>query len=715
MKDLIDRLRRAIAVAAVSCSLFAVAAETKTALSLYNRAYQFQQREDYYSAIESYREALQLNPQYGDAWYNLAYCAFHLGEYDLAVKYADVAAKYSRNLTDIQNLKGMSLISLGKIDDARTVFNAVLKKYPNDMIARFGLAEIDLYNGSMTSAEKRYLDALKRDNTNRKALLSLALVASEQGNNAAAERYVNQALEYHSGEAEVHYLASYLAARAGNLREAERRARSAVQIKGDYDDAYKLLADILFSQGRYDEVIDICEFLVGRDRNLSIAWYLMGLAQEKLGLYENAIETFNVGLSIDPLDEVMRLALEQLVGENLQIEDSRRTEWAKFHINKAVQFNRAYDGPSERYEYQKALSIDPLNAKARQSFANLLQRDGFYELYLHQLKFIKENQTLYPAARTDENTPTATRTAQQKKNDDLIESLESMLRSNLAHKYRMDPFYLDKSRWKIGVYFQKVPVNTLHSNVEEVIANATKDLFNGVAVTTVDVRADGVDGFAQAYRLARTSGMDYFLIISVDETDRSFTLSANMYSARTGTKTTDIKVYRTGNDRVAKSVRRLRQAVLDILPIRGKVLYNSSSTVLCDLGKSDGVTKGAQFDVVKRGKVFTADTGSGVYYAETDVLGTFTIDSVGEEISEGTYRKKGFYDALNIGDELVLVKLSDTSSVAGNAVTDTRPAADGKGNPATASAASAEKESIKEDLKAPARESTLINMIRSIL
>ncbi|MBQ2529609.1 MAG: hypothetical protein II547_05090, partial [Treponema sp.] len=198
------------------------------------------------------------------------------------------------------------------------------------------------------------------------------------------------------------------------------------------------------------------------------------------------------------------------------------------------------------------------------------------------------------------------------------------------------------------------------------------------------------------------------------ETDRSFTLSANMYSARTGTKTTDIKVYRTGNDRVAKSVRRLRQAVLDILPIRGKVLYNSSSTVLCDLGKSDGVTKGAQFDVVKRGKVFTADTGSGVYYAETDVLGTFTIDSVGEEISEGTYRKKGFYDALNIGDELVLVKLSDTSSVAGNAVTDTRPAADGKGNPATASAASAEKESIKEDLKAPARESTLINMIRSI-
>ena len=310
MKKLYDKLKPVLAVVIVSCSIFVAPAETKTALSLYNRAYQFQQREDYYSAIEFYTEALNLNPKYGDAWYNLAYCAFHLGAYDLSVQYADVAAKYSRNLTDIQNLKGMSLISLGRIDEARNVFNTVLERYPNDMNARFGLAEIDLYNGSITSAEKRYLDALKRDGTNRKALLSLALVAAEQGNNAAAERYVNQALEYHSGEAEVHYLASYLAAKRGDVREAERRARSAVQIKGDYDQAYQLLADILFSQGRYEDVIDICEFLTGRDRNLSLAWYLMGLSQERLGLYENAIDTFDIGLSIDPLDEVMRLALD---------------------------------------------------------------------------------------------------------------------------------------------------------------------------------------------------------------------------------------------------------------------------------------------------------------------------------------------------------------------------------------------------------------------
>ncbi|MBR6143676.1 MAG: hypothetical protein IKQ23_05270, partial [Treponema sp.] len=137
------------------------------------------------------------------------------------------------------------------------------------------------------------------------------------------------------------------------------------------------------------------------------------------------------------------------------------------------------------------------------------------------------------------------------------------------------------------------------------------------------------------------------------------------------------------------------------------------------LGKSDGMVKGAQFDVVKQGKILTADSGTGVYYSEKDLLGTFVIDKVNEEISEGTYTKKGFYDTLNSGDEVILVKLPDDQSAAqgkdGNAVTDTRPAADNKGNPATDAAEAAERASIREDLKAPVKESPLIKMIQNIM
>ena len=93
--------------------------------------------------------------------------------------------------------------------------------------------------GRLDGAKQQYLDALKREQHNRKALLSLALLAFESGNQTAATSYIQQALRYHSGESEVHYLAAYIDSRAGKLAEAERRARAAVQIKKDYTEAKK--------------------------------------------------------------------------------------------------------------------------------------------------------------------------------------------------------------------------------------------------------------------------------------------------------------------------------------------------------------------------------------------------------------------------------------------------------------------------------------------
>lgn len=712
MKDRFSYIKKIICVALLAGIMATglIAQTTQTAYSLYLKANNLQNRGDYYGAVESYREALILNPQYGDAWYNLAVCTYNLGEYDLCIEYSDNASKYSRNVSEIENLKGMALISLGRLDEAKSVFNNVLKKYPNDIDARFGLAELNLYSGSLTSAERLYIDALKRDNRNRKALLSLALVSSEEGKDDLAERYVNQAIEYHNGDAEVYYLASYLATKRNDLENAERLVRSAIQISPNYDKAYELLASILYSQQRYNEVIDLCDFRIGRNRSLTGAWYLKGLAQKGLEANEDAIKSFNTGLSINPVDEVMRFALEQLVDKTLSVEDTRRSSWSSFHINKAREYKRNFDGPSERYEYQKALSIDPLDTNIRQSFADMLERDGFYELYLQQLKFIKNINS----SRTD------VLTDQQVKNDDVEEALESLMSDNLAKRWDIDPFYLDKTRWNIGIYFMSNPVHLIHADADEIIAVAAKDIFNGVPSASVDVRTTAVSGYGEAYRQARTSGRDYFIILKTDETDRSFSLDVEVYSGRTGTKTTDMHIYRTGNDRIAKSLRRFRQAVLDILPIRGKVLNDASNTLLVDLGKSDGIVKGAVFDVVKKGAVKTVDTGVGVNYNSNDILGTFTVTDINEEISQGKYKKKGFYDTLNIGDEIILVKMpeakgNDDQSINGNAVTDTRPAANSEGEPATEVATAAERESLKESFKVQVKESPLITMIRSII
>lgn len=692
----------------------------RTAIELFADGQELQAHKQWFDAMDLYQEALSMNPQYGDAWYNMALCSYALGSYDLCVQYADNAAKYERNLSDIQNLKGMAMISLGKIDEAKNVFTAVLKKYPNNIDARFGLAELDLLDGRISVAEGRYLDALKRDSQNRKALLSLALVSSEMGKNEAAEQYVKQALSYYSGEAEVHYMASYLAAKNGDYKVAEQRARSAVQINGDLDKAYSLLAQILFAQKRYDEVIDICDFRIGRKRDCVGAWYLKGLSQQKLERYYDAIDTYQTGLTINPQDEVMRNALELLVGQVLTVEDPRRNSWAEYHSKKAAEFGRNFDGISERYEYQRALSVAPLNASIRQSFADMLERDGLYELYLQQLKFIKENAEVLdngPVIQRDENSPSRKRSREQIKNDDAIENYESIMRNNISARWKIDPFYLDKTRWNIGIYYTKKPVQLFHADLEEISALAARTAFSGVPSTAVDVETDPVASYGEAFRLARTQGRDYFVIMTAEETERTYSIDATIYSARTGTKTSEIHVYRTGNDCMAKSLQRFRAGVLDILPIRGKVLQNVQGTLLLDLGKNDGISVDAEFNIIRKGGIETNDEGPGIKYNKKDLLGTVKVTACDEEISEGKYRKNGFYDTLNVGDEIILVKNKDGDKKYkdGNAATDSRPAADSEGKAATEAAAAAEKEAIKESLKPVSRENDLIHLIREIL
>ena len=250
-------------------------------VKIYNQAVNHLENEDYYAASQCFLEVVNLNPAYSDAWFNLALCSYQLGEFDLAYHYLESAEKYEKNNSKVQNLKGMILLALGKLDEAKEIFETVLKQFPNDVDSHFGLAEIELFDGKYSGAENQYSEALKRQGSNRKALLSLALICAQTGRFEIAQTYLNQAMQYYSGQAEVHYLTAIIYMMQGEFSLAEKHARIAVEIKGNYEKAYELLANAVYNQKRYSEVIDLCDYLISKNRNNSIAWYLKGISLEK--------------------------------------------------------------------------------------------------------------------------------------------------------------------------------------------------------------------------------------------------------------------------------------------------------------------------------------------------------------------------------------------------------------------------------------------------
>lgn len=611
--------------------------KTPTALEWYNQGKEEQDAQNWYTAIEFYQEALRSNPSYGQAWLSLAECTYALGEYNLAISYADSAAEYLKNTTAIANLKGFALIGLARLDEARAVFDQVLAKYPNDTDARFGLAELDIFVGKISGAESLYIDALKRQPESRKALLSLALVSYELGKTKAAKEYINQALKFHSDNPEVHFFAAYILAREGSWIEAEGRVRSAIQLRPGYDEAYSLLASILYSTMRYQSVVDICEYRISRNRKSTSAWYLKGLALDRLNRIEEAIAAYQSGLEVDPEDEIMRTAMEQLVCSFLDIEDARRTKWAQWHSKKAEEFSQKYQSLQARYEYKRALTINPASAASRMAFAEILLRDGYPENYLGQLRFIKEQGH------------------ESKTIDDKIESYSSLLEGCLSNKWDVDPFYLDKTRYRIGLYYIQPSVQLVHPDSEQLTSKMLAETLSSDGRLKVTAYSSSISGYSEAFRLSRQGKQDYFGLVEFEENERELTISLTIYVAKTGNKAAEFKVYRTGNNRYANALRRMGQIVFDALPKRAKIIGRNGSTVLIDYGKTDGIAKDMVFNVIKKDKVVIEDKTLGTIFDEQDLFGTVTVTVPSEEISEGVVKQKGFYDRINIGDELLPV------------------------------------------------------------
>lgn len=626
-----------------------VFAEDKTAVQLFDAGVEAQANENWYIASQSYMEAIQLNPVYGDAWFHLAQCSYQLGEFDLVLIQLDEAEKYSKDDNSINNLRGMSFIAMGNFSDARKIFEKILEKTPNDVDARFGLAELDLFDGKISGAERQYTEALKRQSENRKALLSLAIVSAQLGKIENAKKYINQALSLYSEEAEVHYIASIIETMHGDIKKAEKHCRIAVEVDGNNSKAYELLSKIRYLQKDYNEVIDLCDFIIGRNRNNSIAWYLKGAALKAQGKYEDAIRIWSIGIKINPIDEIMRCAMEMLVNKYIPLEDERRIEWADFHIQNAREYSRRYDGIGTIYEYQRALKIYPSNTEARMNFAGMLEMKGLHEGYLEQLIFVQQN-------RNDENL----NSVEKKEMSDTIEAYEDLLQDSLAKKWNVQPFYLEKTRWSLGIYYVPSNVSQRHVENNSIAADFANDIFSGLSAGTLNIEVQEVNGFGDAYQKARTSRKDYFIILSVDEGTRDITLEYAVYSARTGSKIKEDSLYSTGNFRYSSVFRNFRSDVMGILSIRGNLIDRKGKTALIDLGISENIVNGAVFEIVRKNSIETSGTGAGVTYKDSDILGSFTVTTAGEEISEGILEYRGFYDRINTGDEVVLIAMPKT-------------------------------------------------------
>lgn len=194
------------------------------------------------------------------------------------------------------NLRGLLLVRMRRIDEARAAFQQALEISPNSRSAVLNLANLDRLVGKVEAARQRLLEFIENNPDYAPALLELAILELRDGNREQALDWARKALALEPDMLEARMLlvkdlankgqdkqvVALLDAIPRELRnnpetllvkakaqlqikqpgEAEKTLRHLLQLRPDSSTGYYLLAEALAAQGQFPEAIKELQALV---------------------------------------------------------------------------------------------------------------------------------------------------------------------------------------------------------------------------------------------------------------------------------------------------------------------------------------------------------------------------------------------------------------------------------------------------------------------
>ncbi|MDR2481064.1 MAG: tetratricopeptide repeat protein [Spirochaetaceae bacterium] len=610
----------------------------KSAAFYYQQGKEAMLEDDWYSAAESFLDCLRVNPSHAEATRSLAESYYELGEYDEALVWVRKARSLARLNAETANLEAFILIATGQLNEADKAIKDVLSREPYNREALFAAAELDIARGRTGDAVTKYKNAVKLYGDDRRLLVSLALVLGSLGDYSAAVAYIERAEAAHPDDFRVFYFAAYLGARAGKIHQAIKDAERCISLRPGYAAARDLLASLRYQAGDYNDAVRLADESIAANRKDISAWFLKGMALWRVKRISEARSTLESALSIDTEDEFIRAAVEELVISDTPIESSERKRWAAYHFQRGADYKRRNLSGEALFEYRRGLRINPY-AEERRDYAEILKINGYPSLYLDELKFMVD---LGKGSRAI---------------NDTIETYTNLLSTSLSKQWPVKPEEF-VPHWNIAVFSVAGQSAFYHTDAGFIAATYLKDIMNHsrkVNVMDFEIREPS---FAAAFRTAREANnggvkCDYFMLVSISENERALSLKAELFTARTGAKAAEFTIYRTGQNRLRGAAINISGRVEDVLPFRAVILRRNADRSLIDKGKIDGVSSGASFDIIKKGKLELQSGGIGFKYLPQDIAGTFAVTVVDEEISAGNLMRQGHFDIISIGDEII--------------------------------------------------------------
>jgi arylsulfatase A-like enzyme/Tfp pilus assembly protein PilF len=235
-----------------------VAADPKVIDAWFMLGNEYYRRRQFARAIDQFKRALELKPDYDLVVINMANAYRALGrDQEAMIGYRRFMELDPKN-AQIRYELAQILIDSGKLDEARQELTQALAIEPKLAAARNALGVLALRRGDLAGAEREIRAAIDEKPDVRLAHYNLALLAEQQGDLPRAIAEYNKEIELHANSYKAAFNLGRLYERAGDRQRQLAEYKRAIAMNPNFAEGHLFLAKLYLDFGQnLDEAVKL--------------------------------------------------------------------------------------------------------------------------------------------------------------------------------------------------------------------------------------------------------------------------------------------------------------------------------------------------------------------------------------------------------------------------------------------------------------------------
>ncbi|WP_153074266.1 tetratricopeptide repeat protein [Paraburkholderia bonniea] len=319
-------------------------------------------------AIDSYRQAVTLQPDYPEAHNNLGNALREAHQPHDALKSCTHALTLRPGYAQAYNNLGNALKDLGDLDAAAQAYRQALASWPDYADAHHNLGNVLLALDLPDAAIESYRCATVLNPASAQMHNSLGTTLVARGQLAAAIETLTRALQLDPDDAHTHNNLGSALRDVGQIEAAVAAFEQAIALSPDFAEAYSNLASVLRRQEKFAAAIAAGRKALELNPSLVDAYNTLGNAYVGLEEFSAALEIYHQALALDPehADVHHNLAIVLLKSERAEealesahIALTRKDGMAQGHVNLGDILRCLGDLDGAISSYRHALERDP--------------------------------------------------------------------------------------------------------------------------------------------------------------------------------------------------------------------------------------------------------------------------------------------------------------------------------------------------------------------